>query len=92
MPEDDSIRVRPAPDIVRAHDRLKAVLSGELRLELDEANRSAVIAIVSTLCWVLEHDHGDSVQKLVDSVEEFCRATGIAEIRLDDKDTAYGPV
>jgi hypothetical protein len=59
--------MKPETEIHKTHDLIEMVLKDK-RFNLRGEQREAMEIIGMALCWVLEHEKGDLVQQLHDSI------------------------
>lgn len=64
-------------EIQRAHDTLRAVVTGEIRSDIDPATRTALRIALDTLCWALKHDHNDNFAKNLAALEADLAEAGL---------------
>lgn len=77
--------LRPESEIAAAHDRLTAIVLGEVPWPFDNsADNAAVIAALDVLCWVLRHDHNVSFAENLDKIDAFLLDHGFVLERKPD--------
>ncbi len=70
-------------DIQRAHDRLVAIVVGEVYGSLTAWNpveRQAMMEAASVLCWVLGHEHNPTFAQNLRKIDEWMKVNGIVEV------------
>lgn len=91
MEEKPEIEVRPALEIQAAHDRLLAIIHGEVPSPFQ--NRHAMTALMeaaSVLCWVLKHEHNQTFGDNLVRIDEYLRACGF-ELRDSGRLEPFSP-
>ena len=75
--------MRPLAEIQAAHDRLLAIILGEIPNPFrdGEHGRERMIAMMKqatgVLCWVLNHDHDGSFAQNLEWIDEFMESRGM---------------
>lgn len=66
--------IRPAIEIIAAHDILEMVVAGEVPSPWDPDHNPAIVSARDVLCWVLGHQEnphfGENLQFLISFLEE----------------------
>jgi hypothetical protein len=86
------IELRSKQEIQAAHDRLVAIIVGDVPKPYENPHWLTSLRIsASVLCWVLKHDHNSSFAETLDEIDAFLAARGIVlqdsgrlQIRGDD--------
>ena len=70
--------MRTPDEIQAAHDRLVAILLGEVPNPFEETPGApgALSAATDALCWVLQHDHNRSFEQVLGEIDKFMRDAG----------------
>ncbi len=74
-------RLRSFEEIQRAHDRLHAIVNGEIPSPFNEEAAVIVVASLDVLCWVLHHDHNTTFADNMLEIDEMLARNGIVEER-----------
>ena len=77
--------VRSEDEIVKAHDLLNQIISGDLP-EVhpgDEQSYNLMVAAQDVLCWVLDHDHNHSFTDNLSTLRNLIGAAGYELTELD---------
>lgn len=71
-------KLRSLDEIQAAHDRLVAILLGEVPNPFEDPGEAQVIllAIVDVLCWVLSHEHNQGFAENLEKIDGLLRARG----------------
>lgn len=67
---------RPAAEVQAAHDRLVALLLGEVPNPFSDIEQSTLVASADVLCWVLEHAHNHNFGKNIAAIDAYLAAQG----------------
>ena len=72
------ISLRPPLEIQAAHDRLTAIVLGEVPNPFKrEAPMSQLVLALDVLCWVLQHEHNQTFAKNLAAIDVFFAKRGI---------------
>lgn len=70
--------LRSFEEIQAAHDRLLAILLGDVPNPFVEPEVLALLnSCASVLCWILRHDHNQSFEDNLRKIDDFLRARGL---------------
>jgi hypothetical protein len=61
-------------EIQAAHDRLVAILVGELPNPFTDDQQQFLNVATDVLCWVLSHEHNTGFQANLDKIESFLQS------------------
>lgn len=76
--------MRAELEIAAAHDRLVAILQGEMPFDTTPQEMETAATLASVLCWVLQHDHNPRFQQLLDIIDARAAAHGLVLQRADN--------
>ncbi len=75
--------IRDLEQIQRAHDMLWAIVLGKVPSPFGQASEPMLQTALEALCWVLQHDHGDTgFKKNLTVIARHFRACGVIERRI----------
>ena len=75
--------IRDAMELQRAHDILRMVVTGEVRLDLDAYDRMALHAAFDCLCWVLLHKDNTAFSEAIERIEKALASNGYELMRVN---------
>ncbi len=75
--------IRDKDDIQAAHDRLVAIVLGEVPAPVDARLHNSIIAALDVLCWVLEHDHNETFANNLKLIDKCLAEHGLKLHRAD---------
>jgi hypothetical protein len=67
---------RPASEVQKAHDRLVALLLGEVPSPFEGDMEATLVACADVLCWVLNHAHNRNFAKNLLAIDAYLAAHG----------------
>jgi hypothetical protein len=71
------IELRTPEEIQAAHDRIVAILTGQVPNPFGFQHLPTLQASVDVLCWILKHEHNLSFGKNLAAMDEWLRGQGI---------------
>lgn len=75
-------KLRPLDEIQAAHDRLVAIILGEVPSPFPESEtitakaNDVLIWAADVLCWVLSHEHNQSFADNLEKIDRYLKARG----------------
>jgi len=76
--------VRTEDEIRRAHDRLVAVVTKEVNLEMSQDDIDLLTCSLDVLCWLLGHDHSQAFTNNLNKLAAEIQRRGYREIELPE--------
>ena len=83
--------MRSQEDIAAAHDRLSAIVLGEVPTP-PEMVKAPIVAALDVLCWVLNHDHNQTFQTNLGRIDSFLASRGLMLTRIPEAQPALSPI
>lgn len=71
--------VRSAAEVQRAHDRLVAIVTGDVDVGLGPTELNYAVCNLDVLCWLLGHEHNQTFHNNLQLIDEQFTARGIQE-------------
>lgn len=68
-------------EIQAAHDRLQAIVLGEVPNPFPGVS---LVAVLDVLCWVLGHEHNPRFAENLTTIDNFLRKAGFRLVRADE--------
>jgi hypothetical protein len=75
-PGENAPACRPAAEVQQAHDRLVAVILGEVPNPFEGDIETMLIASADVLCWVLNHGHNRNFAKNLAAMDAYLASQG----------------
>lgn len=87
MPEAEN-ELRSVAEIRRAHDRLSAILLGEVPnpFSADPFSLKVLTAACDALCWALHHDYNQTFGNNLRMIDEFMSQQGLTLVEENSPD------
>jgi hypothetical protein len=67
-------------EIQRAHDLITGILLSPLREKFQPSEIAEMVATANVLCWILRHEHNQTLAAGLEFLENFLRKEGLQVI------------
>lgn len=81
-------RLREIDEVQRAHDKLVAIVLGEVPSPFPDEDETPIRAALDVLCWALNHTHADGFARTLNTIDTFLDQRGF---RLTNAPEAQPP-
>lgn len=78
MPKNQPRYTHTYQELVKAHDQLQSVVSGELPIPINASTKELLVVAHNVLCWVLGHH--DGLNTTLKTIEEYATLNGFVLI------------
>lgn len=77
-------KLREREEIQRAHDRLVSVITGEVKIEMCDEDKTSLHHATDVLCWILLHEHnGAFAENLFNLETELAQKGYVLEKKME---------